>query len=232
MVKYGKVKYKSKVECCKVKYSNFYKHVYTFILFVNARKVFDWFLYILLGYFIIQQIIVLFFDPWAVQRTYIIFINAPEFHNWTLAVLSCCALILWYMFGEFSFIKRIELVTIRLWCAVWVYELIWHLGNSIKLSDNYFFTWNWWFPPLGIFAYVGLYSIGGLILLLVTNHFYKVKYDKILVQQFLFTFCLFVFMFIVQGMAALDWSPSAIRYNIPLLWAATKIVGYFMWLLI
>jgi hypothetical protein len=212
-----------------VKYRIFINAPHIFIS-VNLNKIISWFLLIILAPYIAQQLIILIQDPWAIKPTYFLFFTGPEFHNLTILILAVETLILWLSSKIKSTFERIEAVAIRLFCSVGFYEVIWHLGNGIKLGSIYVFYWHWWLIESSLLNYVGLLTVLSIALLVIHNKIYKIKPRNIKVFSILLT--LFILTFLVQGYMGLDWSPLAIRYNLPVLWALTKIIGYGMWVFI
>lgn len=197
---------------------------------MNPTKILGWFLAVILVPFVALQLMVLLIDPWAIKETYFLFIGAPQFHNLTLLVLSVETLLLWFTSKVSNAFERAEAVVIRLFCSVGFYEVVWHFGNGIKLGTNYIFTWQWWFVNTTLLDYFGLLTVLSIVLLAVHNRMYKIKpISKVAFFAFL---AVFVLSFAIQGYMGLDWSPLAIRYNMPVLWAFTKVVGYGMWLFI
>lgn len=197
---------------------------------MNFNKVITWGLLIILTPYILQQIIILVQDPWAIKPTYFLLTTGPEFHNLTLLFLSFETLVLWFIIKIQDTFQRIEAVAIRLFCAVCFYELIWHFANGIKLGTNYIFTLQWWLTASNLIDAFPILTALAIILLVIHNKMNRIKYNNTF--QFFIFLILFILSFIIQGMMKLDWSPEAIRFNVPILWAATKFLGYFMWFFI
>jgi hypothetical protein len=197
---------------------------------VNPNKIIGWFLLILLIPFIVEQAVVLAKDPWAIEQTSFLFVGAPKVHNMTLFILSIMVLLLWFTSKFNNVILRIEAVSIRSFCAVCFYEVIWHFANGIKIGNMYIFTWQWWLNFNDLISGFQILTIIAIIFLIIHNKINKMKFNH--VTAFIALLTIFIIAFLVQGLLALDWSPEAIRYNVPYLWLATKLIGYLMWIFV
>lgn len=197
---------------------------------MNLNRIVGWFLVIALAPYILQQAIILARDPWAIEQTYVFFMPGPAFHNVTLLILSLVALVLWFTSKFENTIQRVEGVALRIFCSVCFYELIWHMANGIKIGSNYVFTWQWWITASDLIGAFPILTVIAVVLIVVHNKMNKTRYTN--VTAFLVFLTVFIVAFLIQGMIGLDWSPLAIRYNVPLLWLITKVFGYFMWVFI